>query len=152
VPRWHHFSFTVEVGIVFMGKPQTKLALGGTACLDATQLLCVPAATDAIIQQRVAAEQNQQQRQIRAILADVRDDVRLSLLTDRRSFQYSVFSFGKTVRRHHVDSAIGSSATRSPLAEKSKPPRVKPTCGHPSLLLTWRRGHTSSMPPIRRIS
>ncbi len=128
VPRWHHFSFTVEVGIVFMGKPQTKLALGGTACLDATQLLCVPAATDAIIQQRVAAGQNQQQRQIRAILADARDDVRLSLLTDTRSFQYSVFSiqFWK-----NVDSAIGSSATRSPLAEKSKPPHVKPTCGAP---------------------
>jgi hypothetical protein len=58
VPRSHQFSFTVEVGIEFMGKPQSKLALGGTACLGATQLLCVPAATDPIIQQRVAAEQN----------------------------------------------------------------------------------------------
>ena len=58
VPRTRHFSFGVEFGVAFMGKPQTKLALAGTACVDAAQTICHDVATDTTIQNDVIAQQN----------------------------------------------------------------------------------------------
>jgi len=58
VPRTRHFSFTVDAGVAFMGIPQTKLALQGTACTDAAQINCVDAATDPTVQSNIVAQQN----------------------------------------------------------------------------------------------
>lgn len=58
VPRTRHFSFGLETGVAFVGIPQTKLALTGTACTDFAQTNCVNAATDPGVQSNIGAQQN----------------------------------------------------------------------------------------------
>jgi hypothetical protein len=58
VPRTRHFSFGFDAGIAFVGIPQTKLALQGTACTDATQANCLNAATDPTIHSNIVAQQS----------------------------------------------------------------------------------------------
>jgi hypothetical protein len=57
VPRTRHFSFDFDTGVAFVGLPQTKLALQGTACTDSAQTNCFSAATDPTIQNDVIAQQ-----------------------------------------------------------------------------------------------
>jgi len=47
-----------DAGVAFVGLPQTKIALQGTACTDALQTNCVDAATDPTIQSNIIAQQN----------------------------------------------------------------------------------------------
>lgn len=58
VPRTRHFSFGIEAGIAFVGLPQMKLALSGTACLDAAQTMCEDAATNTTILSDIVTQQN----------------------------------------------------------------------------------------------
>ena len=58
VPRTRHFSFGFDAGVAFVGLPQTKIALQGTACTDPLQTNCVDAATDPTVQSNILAQQN----------------------------------------------------------------------------------------------
>jgi hypothetical protein len=57
VPRTRHFSFGVDAGVAFVGIPQTKLALQGTACTDMAQTNCLNAATNPMVQSDILAQQ-----------------------------------------------------------------------------------------------
>jgi len=58
VPRTRHFSFGFDAGVAFVGLPQTRIALQGSACTDPLQTNCVNAATDPMVQRDILAQQN----------------------------------------------------------------------------------------------
>jgi hypothetical protein len=58
LPRNHrHFSFPVELGVIYTGAPRTALSMGGTAC-DSTGLNCLDVSSNAAFQADVQAQQN----------------------------------------------------------------------------------------------
>lgn len=57
VPQHRHFTYNMELGVVFQGSARTKLNLTGNAC-DPSGLNCVNAATSPTVQTNIVAEQN----------------------------------------------------------------------------------------------
>src|SRR5262249_33247979 len=64
VPRRHHFSYSVDFGVVYQGHPKSSFILQGGAC-DPTGTICGNIADDVTTQAQVRSAQRDLDRSVR---------------------------------------------------------------------------------------